>query len=170
MEHRSFVRVLFGGAVAGLVGCLAMAGFQEWVARTTEDNISRDNGPHAPSPTGENTTEKTARNVARQFGRDLPVAQKQLAGRALHYGFGTVMGAVYGVTVEYFPTLGLGAGTAFGSVLFLATDEAVLPWLNLTDQPLETPPSDHLLHWASHVTYSMAMELTRRALVSRFGH
>ena len=148
-----------------------MAGFQELVARSTansEGEGERDHGPHAPSSAEESTTEKAARNVAKQFGKALPVGQKQMVGRVLHYGFGTAMGAMYGGAAEYLPILGLGAGMAFGTVLFLATDEAVLPLLGLADPPAGTPPADHVLHWASHVTYSMTLEITRMALVNRF--
>ena len=145
-----------------------MAGFQELVARSTEGENAQNNGPHAPEPTVENTTEKAARNVARQFGRELSTPQKQRTGRVLHYGFGSLLGAAYGGVAEYLPVLGLGAGTAFGTVLFVATDEAVLPWLGLASRPDDTPPSDHLLHWTSHVAYSLTMEVMRRALVRRF--
>ncbi len=93
---------------------------------------------------------------------------KQTAGRGLHYGFGTLMGAVYGPAAEYFPVVGLGGGLAFGTVLFLGTDEAMLPALRLASQPGETSGTDHLLHWAAHVVYSGTMELTRRALVRLF--
>ncbi len=166
MERKaSETRGLLTGAVAGLVGCLAMAGFQELVARTSESEDRCDHGPHAPSPDEESTTEKAARKVARQFGHALSVDEKQFSGRVLHYGFGLFMGAAYGAAAEYLPVVGLGAGTAFGTVLFLGTDEGVLPLLHLASKPDETPAADHLLHWASHVVYSCTLELTRRALV-----
>ena len=79
------------------------------------------------------------------------------------------MGAAYGAAAEYLPVLGFGAGTAFGTALFLATDEAVLPLLGLAEHPAATSPTDHVLHWTSHLAYSITMEITRAALVSRFG-
>ena len=86
----------------------------------------------------------------------------------MHYGFGTLMGVFYSSVAEFLPVLTLGSGVAFGTVLFLGTDEAVLPMLKLATQPDETPAADHMLHWASHLAYSMTMELTRRALVQFF--
>ena len=163
-QKASVGRSVLLGAVAGLAGSLAMAGYQEIVARVTEGEGRGDHGAHAPLPGQENTTETAARRVARQFGHTLRTADKQLAGRALHYGFGALMGAVYGVAAEYLPVLGLAGGTAFGTVLFLGTDEAMLPLLGLASQPQETPAADHLLHWSSHVVYSTTMELTRRGL------
>ncbi len=162
----SIVRGLLAGGVAGLLGCVTMAGFQELVVRSSESGAGREHGAHAPSAEQENTTETAARNMAQQFGRRLTLRQKQTAGRGLHYGFGTLMGAFYGAAAEYLPVIGVGAGTAFGSILFAGTDEATLPLLNLASKPRETPSVDHLLHWASHVVYGTTMELTRRALIS----
>ena len=99
------------------------------------------------------------------FGRSLALSEKQHAGRALHYGFGLIAGAAYGMLSEYLPAISLGAGTAFGTVLFVTTDEAVLPMLKLASEPGNTPPGEHLLHWASHVVYGSTLELTRNQLV-----
>ena len=160
----SLVRGLLTGAVAGLAGSLVMAGFQELVGISSPENRDGSHA-HAPQPGQENTTETTARKVMKQFGRPLRRHNKQVAGRALHYGFGLVMGTVYGAIAEYLPIVGLGAGTAFGTILFVATDEAVLPLLKLTSLPSATPPADHVLHWASHVTYGTTLELTRKQMV-----
>ncbi|MGI4830154.1 MAG: DUF1440 domain-containing protein [Janthinobacterium lividum] len=161
----SFLRGLLTGAAAGLAGSLTMAGFQEFVAKGS--SLGNHDAPHAhaPQPGQENTTETTARKLMTQFGRSSPNSEKQVAGRALHYGFGLTMGAVYGVISEYLPIVGLGAGTAFGTILFAATDEAALPLLKLASQPADTPPLEHLLHWASHVVYASTLEITRKQLV-----
>jgi len=166
-RKQSLTRGVFVGALAGLLGCVVMAGFQEAVARNAETADELNQGPHAPDASEENTTETAARRAARQFGHTLSRQEKQAAGRWLHYGFGTLMGAAYGATAEVFPMVGAGLGTVFGSVLFLATDEAALPLLDLASQPGDTKPAEHFLHWASHVAYSMSMEVTRRVLVSR---
>ena len=157
-------RGILVGACAGLIGCAAMAGFQEAVVRNSQVH-QPDHGPHALDATGENTTQTTARRAARQFGRTLSREEKQTAGRWLHYGFGTLMGAAYGAAAEVLPIVGAGYGVLFGSLLLLATDEAALPLLDLASKPNDTEPVEHFLHWASHVAYGMAMEVTRRALV-----
>ena len=159
----SLVRGLFTGAAAGLAGALMMDAFQELVARSgpAAGNEASAQKAHAPRPGEENTTEKTARQVLSQFGHPPSAAEKQRTGRALHYGFGFVMGALYGVANEYVPAVSLGAGTLFGTALFVATDEAVLPLLDLASKPEDTPPADHLLHWASHVVFATTLELAR---------
>ena len=140
-----------------------MDAFQELVARsgTSVGDQNALGRAHAPQPGEENTTEKTARQVLSRFGHPPSPREKKLAGRAFHYGFGLVMGAVYGVATEYVPAVSLGAGTLFGTALFLGTDEAVLPLLDLASKPENTPPADHLLHWASHVVYATTLELAR---------
>lgn len=143
-----------------------MAGFQELVAKPPfSSNGEAAPHVHAPQPGQENTTEQAARRVMAHFGRPLERSRKQVVGRSLHYGFGVLMGAFYGAAAEYLPIVCLGAGTAFGTILFAATDEAALPWLHLASQPGETKPADHLLHWASHVVYASTLEITRRQLV-----
>ena len=162
----SLLRGLATGAAADLAGSLMIAGFQELVAKTALSRTSEDaQHAHAPQPGKENTTEKAARKVMAQFGRRLETSDKQIAGRALHYGFGLVMGAFYGVASEYLPIVGWGGGTAFGTILFAATDQAALPALKLASQPAATPAVDHLLHWASHLVYASTLEATRKQLV-----
>ena len=164
-QNHSLVRGLLTGAVAGLAGSLMMAAVQEVIARDSDSSSSVTDITHAPLPDQENTTETAARRVMSRFGHPLSRSEKQYAGRALHYGFGLVMGALYGVASEYLPVVGIGGGTVFGAVLFLGTDELILPVLRLAMQPTQTPPVEHLLHLASHVVYGSTLELTRNQLV-----
>ena len=58
----------------------------------------------------------------------------------------------------------VGGGIAFGTLLFLTTDEWSLPKLDLATNPSETPAVDHLLHWSSHAVYGGTLEMSRRLL------
>jgi len=49
-------------------------------------------------------------------------------------------------------------------LLFLGADEFAVPALQLSPAPTDTPPTDHLQHWAAHVVYGGALELTRTLL------
>lgn len=143
-----------------------MTAFQEMVARSQPalESYGASAVPRYEFADGENTTERTARKVSERFGHSLTDERKRTAGRGLHYGFGVVMGAMYGVAAEYVPLVGVGAGAVFGTVLFAATDLGALPGLGLAKQPGETAELDHLMHWAAHVTYATAMESTRQQL------
>jgi uncharacterized membrane protein YagU involved in acid resistance len=112
----------------------------------------------------EGSTEIVARKIAKATGKTLDKEKKKKAGQAVHYTFGTLMGIVYGVSAELVPEATTGAGTAFGTLLFLGADEIAVPALRLAPPPDQTPAPDHLQHWAAHVVYGGSLELVRTLL------
>jgi len=109
----------------------------------------------------EGSTEIVARKLAEATGTQLTKEDKKIAGQAVHYTFGTLMGIVYGVSAELIPEVTTGAGTAFGTLLFLCADEVAVPAFQLAPSPTETSATDHLQHWAAHVVYGGSLELVR---------
>ena len=107
----------------------------------------------------EDSTEILARKIAKATGKTLDKEQKKTAGRAVHYTFGTLMGIVYGVSAELVPEATTGAGTAFGTLLYLSADEVAVPAFQLSPSP--SPATDRLQHWAAHVVYGGSLELVR---------
>jgi hypothetical protein len=112
----------------------------------------------------EDSTEKVARKIAKTAGKELATEDRKKAGQAVHYAFGTLMGAIYGVSAELVPEVTTGGGTAYGTLLFLAADEVAVPAFQLSPPPTETPTTDHLQHWAAHVVYGGSLELVRSLL------
>ncbi|MEO8735716.1 MAG: DUF1440 domain-containing protein [Edaphobacter sp.] len=112
----------------------------------------------------EDSTEILARWIAKAAGTYLPKEEKKRAGRAVHYTFGTLMGVVYAVSSELLPEVTTGAGTAFGTLLFLAADEVAVPAFQLSPTPANIPAFDHLQHWAAHVVYGGSLEMTRNLI------
>ena len=115
----------------------------------------------------EDSTEIVARKIAEAAGKELPQEEKKKAGRAVHYAFGTLMGALYGVTAELVPEVTTGGGTAYGTLLFLGAHEVAVPAFHLSPSSTETPANDHLQHWAAHVVYGGSLELIR-SIMRRF--
>jgi putative membrane protein len=115
----------------------------------------------------EDSTEIVARKIAETAGKELGPEEKKKAGQAVHYAFGTLMGAVYGVAAELVPEVTTGGGTAYGTLLFLGADEVAVPAFQLSPLPTETPARDHLQHWAAHVVYGGSLELVR-SIMRRF--
>jgi uncharacterized protein DUF1440 len=115
----------------------------------------------------EDSTEIVARKIAEATGSHLASEDKKTAGRAVHYTFGTLMGVVYAVSAELVPEITTGAGTAFGTLLFLSADEVAVPAFQLSRPPTETPAVDHLQHWASHIVYGASLDMVRN-LITRF--
>jgi hypothetical protein len=113
----------------------------------------------------EDSTEILARKVAETTGTHLPKEEKKKAGRAVPYTFGTLMGILYAVSAELLPEATMGAGTAFGTVLFLAADEVAVPAFQLSPPPTETAAFDHLQPWAAHVVYGGSLEMVRNLII-----
>jgi uncharacterized membrane protein YagU involved in acid resistance len=116
----------------------------------------------------EDATMKTADKLSRNFlHRSLSKQEKKKAGPAVHYAFGTAMGALYGVAAELVPDVAKrGFGTGFGAALFAVADEIALPVFGLSGKPTDSPLSAHLYGLASHLVYGATTEGVRRALAA----
>ena len=57
----------------------------------------------------------------------------------MHYGFGTLTGAAYGVLAELVPGGHPGAGAPFGTALWLGADEIAVPAFGLSGSALGEP-------------------------------
>jgi len=111
----------------------------------------------------EDSTMKVADTVAWLVtGQHLTKQGKQKGGPIVHYAFGALMGALYGALAELPETSTSGAGTAFGTGLFIAADEIMVPALGLSKPPTQQPVSDQLTHYAAHLVYGTTTEMVRR--------
>lgn len=90
--------------------------------------------------------------------------QRVIAGEIVHYAFGAITGGIYGGLAEYQPWTTAGAGLVFGTGVFLAADKTSMPWLGLIPPPWTETPAAQLEHWAAHLVFGVAGELTRRVL------
>jgi uncharacterized membrane protein YagU involved in acid resistance len=95
-------------------------------------------------------------------GAPVPEESKAAAGNLVHYGFGGVLGLLYGLAAEYRPEVTTGGGTGFGALSMLVFDEVAVPAAGLGDAPTETPASTHLYAFLSHVVFGGVAEGTRR--------
>ena len=163
---------LWKGALAGLLGGLVaswvMERFQSavpaeaFVELLGEDTADEGGGE---DEAGEPATVRTAEAIAEgAFDHDLTEREKEVAGPAVHYAFGSSMGALYGATAEAWPEAAEGFGLPFGTVFWLVADEAAVPALGLSEPPTEHPPSVHVYALASHLVYGLTADLVRRAV------
>jgi len=175
-NERSAWKGLVAGAAGGLVGTIAMTQFQKAWQKTSEkrrfgDLREEEGSARAKkSEQREDATMKAAGKLAHAAGGELTKEQKGQASPWVHYGFGTAMGALYGMAMETSPH-GVRAqripvfGSLFGSALFLGADEMAVPVMGLAE-PAKTP-SSHLYGWASHMVYGLTAEFVRRQVRSR---
>ena len=93
-----------------------------------------------------------------------PQRLRRLAPRLMHLGMVSLSSED---VLRFMEKKVTGAGTAFGTLLFLGADEVAVPALRLSPTPADTPTTDHLQHWAAHVVYGGSLELVR-TLLRRF--
>jgi Protein of unknown function (DUF1440) len=180
-NHPSVLRGIVTGIVAGITATLIMDQFQSLTAagqKATEKKIKLAHGEplsqieheqeqnEKQAAEQEGSTEKLARKIAQATGSQIADTDKKKAGQAVHYIFGTLMGVVYSVSAELLPEVTTGAGTAFGTILFLGVDEVAVPAFQLAPPPTDAAPTDHLQNWAAHIVYGGSLELLR-SLVRR---
>jgi uncharacterized membrane protein YagU involved in acid resistance len=178
-DQPSILRGVVTGITAGIVATLIMDQFQKLSSAGSKELEKQKKLSHGESPSRidreqasaeqkateqEGSTEIVARKIAEATHTDLSKEDKKAAGQAVHYTFGTLMGLVYGISSELVPEVTTGAGTAFGTLLFLAADEVAVPAFQLSPSPADTPATDHLQHWAAHVVYGGSLELVRSLL------
>lgn len=169
---------LAAGLIGGLVASWTMTQFQNVLSKLSEEGggESQDEGASTQDAQqsqgggeGENddATVKTASAISENvFDHKLTKSEKQVAGPAVHYAFGTTMGGVYGVAAELAPVTSVGAGLPFGAIFWLVADEGAVPALGLSKSPTEYPLSTHAYALASHLVYGLTTEAVR-SLVRR---
>ncbi len=156
------------GLVAGTLGGLAASWvMNQFQALKPADTLARLLGEEQQSDeeSGDDATVKAASAISRGvFGHTLTKREKKVAGPAVHYGFGATVGAAYGALAEVTPAVRVGMGLPFGAAVWLASDEAAVPALGLSEAPTEYPASVHLSAFASHLVYGLTTDLVRRAV------
>ena len=164
---RRLGRGLLAGLAGGLIASWTMNQFQTLWSQAAGKMQRQPETPQQQDQTeveAEDATMKAADKLSRKLlGRPLGTAAKKKAGPAVHYAFGTAMGALYGAAAEMFPDVTRGFGTGFGAALFAVADEIAVPALGLSGKPTEAPFSAHLYGFVSHLVYGATTEGVRRA-------
>jgi hypothetical protein len=134
-------------------------------AKSKAQETESQQGLHQSEDLEENATVKTAQRISRKlFEHELSDSEKQVAGPAVHYGYGSVVGALYGGLAELLPITAAGLGLPFGFALWLLGDEIAVPVLGLGKRPTEYPPEVHADALAAHFMYGATTDLLRRVL------
>jgi uncharacterized membrane protein YagU involved in acid resistance len=160
------------GAVAGLIGGLAaswvMVQFTTLWTRALHGRESTSAGGEHDArdwqerSEDENATEIMAQAIATStIGRRLTRDELSVAAPLVHYGYGAVMGAVYGGVAERSGG-GLWQGAAWGTALWIVGDEMVVPALDLSGAPQSYTREAHAQAFAAHVVYGLSTDIVRR--------
>lgn len=167
---------MIAGALGGLAASWVMNQFMESAGPKIQQAAARLDGSagkqkERPQPKNEagheepkeDATMKAADAVVRTVtgGRHLTLEQKQKGGPVVHYAFGALMGALYGLTVEAMPMSKVGFGTAFGAALFAGADLWAVPALGLSGSS-ESSVSSLATPFSAHLVYGATTEGVRR--------
>ena len=142
---RSLFKGFVAGAVGGLVGAAAKAVGEAVYPPRTLGQI--------PAP---------AVLVNRMVDHPLTEKQEEVSVRAIHWGFGALVGGVYGALAEYQPVVTKRLGANFGLTLCGITHASALPMMGLTESPENQSAREHASELVTHAIYGMTTELVRR--------
>jgi len=166
---------MVAGLAGGLLASWTMNQFQAAWTRIAEgrekshgaQSMQPSEGSQGEQDTGDqdDATVKTAKIISRNvLGHELQQSEKETAGAAVHYAFGTLTGGLYGALAEVTPQVTTATGLPFGAGFWLLADEISVPLLGLSKGPTEYPVSTHVYALASHLVYGVTAELGRRAV------
>ena len=144
---------LLKGALAGLAGGLIAT-----AAKTAAERV------YPPRTHGEPEPPALA---AEKLGEPrLQTREKKVIEEGIHWGFGALAGAAYGVMAELYPQVTAKGGTTFGLALMTVTHEGALPALGLSATPENQEPRERRSEMATHIVYGVVCE-TVRSLVRK---
>lgn len=137
------------GAIAGMAGtALVSAGLMVGPKLLERRGALPEGASEAEQP-----TEKLAENIAgATLDTDLEGSTKTAAGQAIHWGYGTLWGAVYGVAQRELQLPAPVAGALFGGLIG-GVASTVVPALNLTPPPTEQPMAMNLFMGGINMVY-----------------
>ena len=146
-RKRSIVKGFLAGAIGGLVGAAAKA-----VAEAV----------YPPRTLGQ--IPPLVVLVNRIASRPLSETEEVVSVRAIHWGFGALVGGAYGAVAEYQPVITGRLGANFGLTLCGMTHASTLPIMGLKESPENQPAREHASELVTHAIYGVTTEVVRRAV------
>lgn len=156
-----FLRSGLAGAIGGLAGAWAMQQFRlRWDVRRGASPETGIFGFDKEADLGSVDQICAAFNLA-----VLPENEALQAALWLHYAYGVLSGAAYGVAVAQRPTANAGYGMAFGAALWLIGDELAITMAGLSD-PRTRKPASHASALFTHILFGVVTEGGRKVFFS----
>uniref|UniRef100_Q027J2 DUF1440 domain-containing protein n=1 Tax=Solibacter usitatus (strain Ellin6076) TaxID=234267 RepID=Q027J2_SOLUE len=148
------------GLIGGLAGSIAIGKFNHAWAKATKSKLEEE---------GTDSTVKAASAVSEGvLNHQLTPDEKPTAAAAVHYGFGSTMGALYGAGAALKPEVGGAAGLPFGAGVYLAAHAAAVPALGWSRPITQNRFSDEIGELLGHVVYGLVTDLTRRGVIAAY--
>jgi uncharacterized membrane protein YagU involved in acid resistance len=159
------------GAASGFLASLVMEMFQSRVSEMAQSSGVQKRDTPTKTAKSEDDIEPATMIAAEKvsetvLGHELRESEKGLAARAVHYSFGSGMGALYGGLSVAFPKMRTGFGLPYGIGIFTFADEGLVPALGLSKKRSEYPLSTHVYAFFSHLVYGSVLYLTERKIAA----
>lgn len=158
MSRSSPLGAFCGGLAAGLAGALAQSLFFAATRKLAPEPSAAAFEPAEPEQAFEMPTQTIARRVQEQLVRRGPLEHKAAAGQIVHFAFGSAWGGAYGLVAGTLPGAGtLKGGLCFGLIVWLVSDDILLPAFRLSAWPQHYPVKNHVYAVAAHAVYGAAL-------------
>jgi len=165
MSLRSPLGAFCAGLAAGLAGALAQSLFFAGTRGLAPQPPREAFAPVEPEQREELPTQTVARRVTEQLALRGPLEHPAAASQVVHLAFGSAWGSLYGLAAGTLPHLGtLKGGLTFGMVVWLVSDDVLLPAFRLSAWPHHYPVKSHLYAIAAHAVYGAVVASTFAAL------
>jgi uncharacterized membrane protein YagU involved in acid resistance len=151
----ALARGMFAGAFGSFVQTLFLR-----ATTPVAPSTPRVSEPPEDAQREETPTQTVARRWVDDFMQRGPLShrQKRWAGEVVHYAFGAAWGMDYALVRESVAHGGsVGGAIAFGTVVWVVSDNAILPAFKLSAPPTAYPVKNHAYAWAAHVAYGLAV-------------
>ena len=150
------------GAAAGLSAAFVMNCFQMLWGKASDTISGSDKEQDDP---GQPATVKAVDTLERTAtGKSPSQDGLQVAGNLLHYGFGVLIGAAYGMASSSSPNMRAGNGTLYGGLVWLVADEALVPAAGLSPPATQVSASTHIYALVSHLVFGAALDASLRVI------
>lgn len=181
-------RSLLRGALASVAGVMAMDAFFGVMRRVgserpqDEDEQQSDHGGRRlddisvvgrKARKGEPATQALGRLAYGAVKHEEPPdPTRRRLGKAVHWGYGMLVGGLYGVMDQQWRSTRrgndglafLGEGAGYGTALWLIGDELAVPLLGLAKGPTAVPVRTHAEALGAHLAYGVATATAAEAL------
>lgn len=160
------------GLVAGAVGTAAMDAFLFARYRRNGGDSSAAEWESSAGVTGWEQAPAPAhvgkRLVEGLFGIELAPTRARLVNNVMHWAYGILNGAQYGIVAESLPTPRIRYGLPFGATVW-ASDYVILPAAKLYEPIWDYDAKTLANDLSAHLVYGLATAAALRALSPRHG-
>jgi putative membrane protein len=95
------------------------------------------------------------------------VATPSWVSLVIHFAFSILSGVAYGILVEFFPIVAIGAGVGFGLAVWIGAHEIVMPWIGLTPPVWKLPLNEQGSELFGHALWGFVIGIFVHDIRSR---